>query len=103
MKITKFLQVCFGIGFVLFGCAALIYSTQTAQAEESEELSIENARTSTSGNIMMSESGFVYNGVLLYHILVWDSETGKSKLYHYSESAKGMTGAGYQLPSSPLD
>lgn len=115
MKVSKFLQVCLGVGFVLLGIAAVLQSSQSAYASDSnnitasdaDELTIENARkstvpTGTSGKIQMSESGFVHNGNLLYHILVWNTETGKSKLYHFSPRQKGMIEAAYQIPADPM-
>jgi hypothetical protein len=57
--------------------------------------------TNTTGKIMMSESGFALGGKAIYNVLVWDSETGKSKVYGFNGIDK-MVVASYQLPSSPL-
>jgi hypothetical protein len=42
------------------------------------------------------------NGKPMYHVLVWDTETGKSKLYGYNPVSNTIKNADYQLPSSPL-
>jgi hypothetical protein len=51
---------------------------------------------------MMSESGFLLNGKAMYHILVWDTETGKSKLYYLGTATGKFHSADYQLPASPI-
>lgn len=58
--------------------------------------------TNGTGKIMMSESGFVVNGNPFYHILVWDTETGKSKLFWFNSTSRTLKSTDYQLPSSPL-
>lgn len=56
----------------------------------------------TTGKIMMSESGFILNGNPMYHVLVWDTETGKSKLFFFKTGSTSLQTTSYQLPSSPL-
>lgn len=74
----------------------------TTVLNEEEELTIENAKTNTTGKIMMSESGFLMGGKPYYHILVWNSDTGKSKLYYFDIGTRKMAKTVYQLPSNPL-
>jgi hypothetical protein len=97
MQISNFLQKCIGLalvsGTILFGSAALISTINPAKADNP-------TTTDSTGKILMSESGWVYNGSPMYHILVWDTETGKSKLYVYDKGK--MINANYQLPASPL-
>jgi hypothetical protein len=77
----------------LFGIASI--SNNSAKADSPNTVN-------STGKIMMSESGFLMNGAAIYHVLVWDTETGKSKLYGYLPSSKSMKPTDYQIPSSPL-
>jgi hypothetical protein len=100
MKSIKFLDACkgmmyllIGIGIASFGIASI--SGNTVKADNP-------TITNNTGKIMMSEGGFVIDGKPNYHVLVWDTETGKSKLYFFNYG-KGLLGTtNYQLPSSPL-
>ena len=98
MQISNFLQKCIGLalvsGTILFGSAALISTINPAKADNPTTVN-------STGKIMMSESGFVLNGKPIYNILVWDTETGKSKLYNFDGVSK-LVPPTYQLPSSPL-
>jgi hypothetical protein len=76
----------------LFGIASIM--NNSAKADNTSTIN-------GTGKIMMSESGFLMNGKPVYHVLVWDSETGKSKIYGFNGINK-MVAADYQLPSSPL-
>jgi hypothetical protein len=42
--------------------------------------------SNSSGKIMMDQSSFVYNNQYYYNVLVWDTETGRSKLYYTNSS-----------------
>jgi len=89
-KAIMFLLI--GAGIFLFGAASFFNNPVKADHV---------AQTNGMGKIMMSESGFLMNGKPVYHVLVWDSETGKSKIYGFNGINK-MVAADYQLPSSPL-
>ena len=97
MQLSGFLQKCFGIsmvaGTLLFGSAALIASIQPAKADI-------KTYSDTKGRIMMEQNSFVINGNFNYTLLVWDTETGKSKLYTYISDT--WTTNISQLPASPL-
>lgn len=99
MKITNFLQKCIGISLVaatlLFGSATLIGTITPAKADNPTVIN-------ESGKIQMDQNSFLIDGKYLYHVLVWDTETGKSKLYYHSKSSGVFTSTNYQLPSSPL-
>ncbi len=99
MKNLKFVEICKGIMFLLIGIG--IASFGIASITNNSAKADNPTTVNSSGKIMMSESGFLLNGKPVYHILVWDSETGKSKLYGFNGSDK-MVEAGYQIPSSPL-
>ena len=83
------------LAVVFFGGGFFISSISNAKADNPTV-------TNNSGKIQMSESGFVVNGSPFYHILVWDSETGKSKLFWFNSSTRTLKSTDYQLPSSPL-
>ena len=93
--VNAFQKIGLTIAAIIFSCAALFYAINPAKADNPMV-------TNNSGKIQMSESGFVLNGKPIYHILVWDSETGKSKLYGYNSVSNKINNADYQLPSSPL-
>jgi uncharacterized protein YneF (UPF0154 family) len=83
------------LAVVFFGGGFFISSISSAKADNPTV-------TNSAGKIMMSESGFLLNGKPAYHILVWDTETGKSKLHTYDFPSGKIVNATYQLPSSPL-
>jgi uncharacterized protein (DUF2147 family) len=99
MQISNFLQKCFGIalvsGTILFGSAALISTINPAKAD--------NPTTENStGKIMMDQINVTKDGKSFYHTLVWDTETGKSKMYYLSFTESTWKVASNQLPSSPI-
>ena len=90
-KAIMFLLI--GAGIFMFGAASFFNNPLKADHV---------AQTNGMGKIMMSESGFLMNGVPFYHILVWDTETGKSKLFVFDKNTTKMITPSYQLPASPL-
>ena len=99
MQISNFLQKCFGIalvsGTILFGSAALIATINPAKAD--------NPMTENStGKIMMDQIAWQRDGKTFYNILIWETETGKSKMYYQSPSEGTYKVASGQLPSSPI-
>lgn len=99
MQISNFLQKCFGIalvsGTILFGTAALISTINPAKADNPTTIN-EN------GKIMMDQNSFTYEGKFYYHVIVWDTETGKSKIYAFKTASNTFGSTSYQLPSSPI-
>jgi hypothetical protein len=99
MQITNFLQKCIGIalvsGTLLFGSAALIGTINPAKADNPTVVN-------STGKIMMDQNSFVHDGKFYYHVLAWDSETGKSKVYYFSKNEGVFKTLTTQLPSSPL-
>ncbi|WMX14625.1 hypothetical protein [Aureispira sp. CCB-E] len=104
MKETTFLGQCKGVALVfsavallLFGAAALVYSASPVQANH------EPKTTYGTGKYMMSLSSIYGEGRANWYILVWDTETGRSKFY-YGNKNEGMNAANgqYQIPASPL-
>jgi hypothetical protein len=72
----------------------LFYSINPAQADNPTV-------TNNTGKIQMAMDGFSLNGKSAFHIIAWDTETGKSKVYNYDGVSK-FTTSNYQLPTSPL-
>ncbi|WP_052593651.1 hypothetical protein [Aureispira sp. CCB-QB1] len=104
MKETTFLDQCKGIALVfsavallLFGAAALVYSASPVQANH------EPKTTYGTGKYMMSLQAEMSETQMSWYILVWDTETGRSKFY-YGNKGEGMNAANgkYQIPASPL-
>ena len=97
MNANNFLKICAGIALVVFSFAFLIQSTSPAVA------SAPNTGYAT-GKYMMSMSN-AYNGDrVMWNIIVWNTETGKSQLYFGSNKMGEIKAAGsaFNLPASPL-
>jgi hypothetical protein len=99
MQISNFLQKCIGIalvsGTILFGSAALIATINPAKADNPSTVN-------STGKIMMDQINIQNEGKSYYHILVWDTENGKSKMYFQNKSDGTYKTGTNQLPSSPL-
>jgi hypothetical protein len=104
MKQTTFLDKCKGIALVfsafsllLFGAAALVYSASPAQADNGPET------TYSTGKYMMSMEAVWAEDQMNWYTLVWDTESGRSKIYYGNiEVSMQAASSHYQLPSSPL-
>lgn len=100
MNNTSFFEKCKGIalilGVVLFGTAAVLFSTTPAQADAPQT-------TYATGKYQMAMTGVANNGKVFWYILVWDSETGRSKFYYGTPSdVTRVAHSPFQLPYSPL-
>lgn len=98
---TSFFEKCKGValilGVVLFGTAAVLFSTTPAQADAPQTM-YATGKYQMAMTTVMSSSDKTY-----WYVLVWDSESGRSKMYY--GTAKTGTKVAYsihQLPSSPL-
>lgn len=104
MNQTTFLDKCKGIalvfsafGLLLFGAAVLVYSASPTQADNGPDT------TYVTGKYMINFQAISADQTMNYYILVWNTETGYSKLYYGSDDVKlGVANTSYQLPSSPL-
>jgi hypothetical protein len=76
----------------LFGIASII--NNSAKADNPSTVN-------NSGKYQMSSVGFEINGKPVYNIIVWDSETGKSKIYTYANNGE-IIAATFKLPAAPL-
>jgi hypothetical protein len=93
--VNAFQKIALSLGVLFFGIGVFIYAISPAQADSP-------TTTNSTGKIMMSESGFVFNNKAVYNVLVWDTETGKSKIYAFNATTLKMITAEYQIPASPL-
>jgi hypothetical protein len=82
------------LSLLIASAALLIFAIKYNPVKASGEFA-----NSSAGKIMMHQNSFVYNNQYFYNILVWDSETGRSKLY-YTNSKEWVLDT--QLPASPL-
>ena len=81
----------FGLS-ILFGISLI--NNNTVKADNPSTVN-------STGKIQMQVNGFELNNKPAFHILVWDSETGKSKMYNFDGVDKFFVSK-YQIPASPL-
>jgi hypothetical protein len=82
----------FGLALFTFALGTIINNSAKA----------DNPTTvNNSGKYQMSSVGFEINGKPVYNIIVWDSETGKSKIYTYANNGE-IIAATFKLPAAPL-
>ena len=94
MKNISLFKTLAGFSMLICSVAILVFALKFNTVRASDK-TISN----TQGKIMMHQNSFVYNNQFYYNILVWDTETGKSKLY-YTNSKEWVLDT--QLPTSPL-
>ena len=99
MKNLKFVDLCKGIMFLLIGIGIASFGIASI-SNNSAKADSPNTVYNT-GKIQMSATGFEINGKPVYNIVVWDSETGKSKIYTYANNGEMIT-ATFKLPASPI-
>jgi hypothetical protein len=89
LTVTAFLAV------VLFGGGFFMSTINPAKADNPTTVN-------NTGKIMMDQVNVTKDGKSFYHTLVWDTESGKSKMYYLSFTESTWKVASNQLPSSPL-
>ncbi len=82
-------------GLALFTFALGTITNNSAKADNPTTLN-------NSGKIMMHQNSFIHDGQIYYQILVWDTETGKSKFYNLNSENTGLEKSLISLPASPL-
>ncbi len=98
----RFLQIAAGIAMIITATGFLIRNMQPARADVTTPFS-----TFAFGKYMMNQT-VVYSSsedVIYHYILVWDTETGKSKLYWFDRTNKRSfkwEEFGKDLPQQPL-
>ncbi len=102
METTSFFDKCKGIalvlGVVLFGTAAILFSTTPAQADAPQ-------MGNGAGKYGMSMTATTSStGADFWYLVVWDTETGRSKMYYGSPKINGTKSAAssFNLPAFPL-
>lgn len=103
---NKFLQISLGVSAILLSGALFMRSIQPAYAEPSPLKQLSNT-TVASGKYMMNQA-CVFNAeasTVYHYVLVWDTETGKSKMYWFDRTDKRTyewEAFGKDLPAVPL-
>lgn len=94
----KITQRLLGIAAIIFAFAFLIRSFSPAQANHAPQT------TYGTGKYMMEMTSIINsNDLVTWYILVWNTESGNSKLYYGTVATGNQSANGeYQLPSSPL-
>ncbi len=87
-------KIISSISLLMASAALLIFALKYSPAVANGDI-----LSDSSGKIMMDQNSFVYNNQYYYNILVWDTETGRSKLY-YTNTKEWVLDT--QLPVSPL-
>jgi hypothetical protein len=97
---TNIVNIAKSAMFIMFGVAAIVFALGTVI---SNPVKADNPATlNESGKIQMATSGFLSsNGKIIYEVIVWNTETGKSKIYGFN-GKDAMVAENFQLPSSPL-
>lgn len=97
---TKFLSACIGIAAVLFAMGFFIQSINPARAQTNVGNSNSDCKT---GKYQMQFSTIVFGSTVYYRILVYDTETGKSRIYNGSSGYDGWKEDEKNLPENPLN
>ncbi|MCX7744404.1 MAG: hypothetical protein N2167_07560 [Flavobacteriales bacterium] len=99
---TRFLQNALGIALIIAATGFLIRTMLPVRADVTSPLN-----PFTTGKYMMDQT-VVYSSsenIIYHYILVWDTETGKSKLYWFDRTNKRSfewEAFGKDLPQQPL-
>ena len=98
------LVICVGVSSILLSASVFMSSIAPAKADESFDPS-PTTTLRDSGKYMIDVSRLYYNNAEHWSILVWDTETGKSKKYFFNSNEKKFqaSGPGFQLPENPLE
>jgi hypothetical protein len=105
----KIMAACTGISMVLVAASLFFFSIKSSVAGNENNNSIVKSGIyqagGANGKYMMNYQVFKYqDGGEGYNVLVWDTQSGKAKIYYYDTGEKKMKvwvqGA---IPSSPLD
>lgn len=93
--VNAFQKIGLTVAAIIFSFAALFYSINPAEAENPDQ-------NNNMGKYMFSTTGFIFNGKPAYNVLVWDTESGKSKIYGLNPTTLKMIQESFQLPASPI-
>ncbi len=98
--VQRILASCVGISAILLSCSLFLFSINYLKASVNE-FPFEAETTSTRYD-MDIEVTFSPKGIREERILVWDKESGASKIYYYNSKGSYSKTRG-QLPSNPMD
>jgi hypothetical protein len=105
----KFMTVCTGISMVLVSASIFFFSIKSSFAGNETNNSLVKSSIyqagGANGKYMMNYQVFKYkDGGEGYNVLVWDTQSGRAKIYYYDTGEKKMKvwvqGA---IPNNPLD
>ncbi|HTL82947.1 MAG TPA: hypothetical protein VL651_14635 [Bacteroidia bacterium] len=108
---NTFLKRCFGVslvmGMLLFGTGFLVKSMNKANAAPAVKSLVDdgsgNGRYQMNYTTTVSPATESHGVKIYYEVMVWDTQTGKSKLFYYDYDIDNWKAYGYQLPDRPLD
>jgi hypothetical protein len=88
----------------MFGLAAIIFALCFGVASiTNNSAKADNPGTiNATGKIMMQQEAFQRDGKTFFNILVWDTESGKSKIYYLNFPDGTYKVSNGQLPSTPI-
>lgn len=111
--VGNFSKIVLSISVFMLCASAFVFSIHKVTANDSKAFNFPEKLTevdrlaiqNSNGKYQMEISTGTSEGDLIWFILVWDTQTGRSKLYFGDpDSANGTRGAysKFQLPSKPL-
>ncbi|HAS40694.1 MAG TPA: hypothetical protein DCS93_09460 [Microscillaceae bacterium] len=111
LKIAQVIsKLTLSIAALVFSIAAFIYSTSAVNAKEPAIVFPDKPVSGTyaTGKYMMDMAMIPGSGSerAYYQILVWNTETGRSKFYYGNAKSGGSTkkaASSFNLPSNPLN
>ena len=93
-------------GVLLFGSAFVFSTINKANAAPNPNQIVaddySNGRYQMNYTTTVSPATESHGVKIYYEVMVWDTQTGRSKLYYYDYDIDNWKAYGYQLPSSPL-
>jgi hypothetical protein len=97
-KIALIAKCIMSSALLLIGVAAIIYSAQPAQAYDFPQTLDDSGKYR-----LQYTTGLESNGNFYWHMLAYNTETGKMKLYYWDMSSQGWTEnfSGKNLPELP--
>lgn len=93
-------------GMLLFGAGFLVRSMNKANAAPNSKVLVDdgmNGRYQMNYTTTVSPATESHGVKIYYEVMVWDTQTGRSKLYYYDYDIDNWKAYGYQLPERPLD
>jgi len=103
----RIFAACAGVCAILLCGTLFMYTANTANAANDLPDEFNHMTMPATGSIMMDYTSVHVpsEDKTYYECIVWDTNTGNSKLYYYNYTDKVFKayGSNVQLPSNPLD